>query len=92
MSRSSFSRTSIELGAVGQERVELVDRHELERLRAAAEHVAGDVEDRDGAKTADGVPRLVLVRRGDHDGPFGSSTNAAFVAKRVPETGTLTAP
>ncbi len=58
-----------ELGALLEERVQLVDRDELERLGTATEDVAGDVEDRDGAKAADGVGRLCFVGCCDCDGP-----------------------
>ena len=69
-----------------------LDGDELELLRAAAEHVAGDVEKPDRAQPADRGRRLGLVRRATTTGWTSSSTNAAFVAKRVPETGTLSAP
>ena len=57
-----------ELGPALEERVELLDRDELERLRAAAEDVAGDVEVADRAEAARRERDFVLVRGRDDDG------------------------
>ena len=69
-----------------------LDGDELERLRAAAEHVAGDVEEADRAQPADRLGRLAPRPSATTTAGSSSSTNAAFVEKRVPETGTLSAP
>ena len=65
VSRSSGSRTSITVGAVGDERLELVDRDAVGVLVAAAEHVPGDVEERHRLEPADRVACLV-DRLGEH--------------------------
>ena len=81
-----------ELRACLEERVELFDRDEVERLRTAAEDVALDLEMADRVEAAHRA-----VRPRPRPGPtrrrgLASTTNAAFVEKRVPETGTLNAP
>ncbi len=82
-----------QLGARLEDLVELLDPDELEVLRAATEDVPRDVEDADRAQVsasprADSASSAATTTSGCCE----SSTNAAFVENRVPETGTLTAP
>ena len=82
VSRSSGSRTSITVDAVGDELLELVDRDAVGVLVAAAEHVAGDVEERHRLEAADRVARLV-DRLGEHADGLGGVEHESRLGRKA---------
>ena len=70
-SRSSSSRTSITVTPGGDQLLELVDVDRVRALVAAAEHVAGDVEERDRVEAADRALGLLEGLREDAHRPAG---------------------